>query len=94
MHMLGHFGHQNASHEGHRDATPEVNESQAKARTFETRTCPHCGFQLRDGYAFCPGCGMKLQKDQCPACGQNLEPGWNHCAYCGYPLGKAQEQKV
>jgi hypothetical protein len=95
MHLLtGHAGHQSESHEEHQRTSPGTSKSPTKVSSAETRLCPHCGFQLRPEYAFCPGCGMRLPKMQCPACGQTIEAGWKHCGFCGYPLIEAQESPI
>ncbi|MBI3158442.1 MAG: zinc ribbon domain-containing protein [Chloroflexi bacterium] len=71
--------HATMNHEAHPQTAP------AGAAAAE-RTCPHCGFSLRAGFGFCPGCGMRLDEAACASCGQPVEAAWKACAYCGAPL--------
>ena len=47
--------------------------------------CPHCGTQVRPGFAFCPKCGGALA-NACPKCRCAVQPGWSHCVSCGSAL--------
>jgi len=47
--------------------------------------CPHCGTQVKRGFAFCPKCGGALTL-ACPRCHHAVEPGWTHCTNCGASL--------
>jgi hypothetical protein len=49
------------------------------------RPCPNCGSPVRQGFAFCPGCGTVLA-NACPQCRCAVEPGWAHCVRCGADL--------
>ena len=49
--------------------------------------CGHCGFEVQQGFSFCPNCGISMKQANCAACGQKVEPTWNTCAHCGSPLG-------
>lgn len=73
--MMNHGEHQHVPQTG-----------QAPAASMPEQQCKHCGFPLRQGYAFCPGCGMSLETAKCPACGQKVHPDWTACAYCGAAL--------
>ncbi len=75
---MEHIEHQPASQSG---TIPIV----AAPAAFD-RQCAHCGFQLQQGYAFCPNCGMNLRTAECSACGQKVDTSWKTCAYCGSPL--------
>ncbi len=75
---MNHDEHQSAPQSG---AAPVV----ALPTTFD-RQCTHCGFQLQQGYAFCPNCGTNLRTAECSACGQKVDSSWKTCAYCGSPL--------
>ena len=52
--------------------------------------CAHCGAALRDGAAFCGGCGAKVEAAAatgetfaCGSCGRTLTAGTRFCGYCG-----------
>lgn len=86
--MLMHAG---MNHSEHQTAAQPSPETEAKSAAAGLR-CAHCGFPLQQGFAFCPGCGMRLRTAVCPACGQKVDPSWSACAYCGSPLGELQGQ--
>jgi predicted amidophosphoribosyltransferase len=77
--------HAAMNHDGHQHV-PQSGNAAAAAAPADFK-CAHCDFPLRTGYAFCPNCGMSLQKANCSACGQKVESSWKSCAYCGSPLG-------
>ena len=85
--------HATMNHQDHQPDTRSVSVPAANAiPATNGQRCTHCDFPLRQGFAFCPGCGMSLLTAECPACGQKVDPGWRTCAYCGSPLGEVQEQ--
>jgi hypothetical protein len=47
--------------------------------------CTQCGFAMRPGYAFCPGCGAAMSAT-CLQCHRVAQPGWSHCGWCGAKL--------
>jgi len=82
MHAMNHQeGHQPSSHS---DSAPTTNN------VVDASQCAHCGFSLRQGFAFCPNCGTNLQTAECKACGQKVDPKWRMCPHCGSPLGELQ----
>ena len=81
--MMDHQEHQSSA-----QADPGTNPMQMIGKQH----CAHCGFQLQQGFAFCPNCGMSLRTAECPACGQKVDPSWRTCAFCRSPLGNTQEQ--
>ncbi len=85
MLMHGAMGHDEHAHSSP-FAAPSI---AAPAPVAGGQTCPHCGYPLAKGFAFCPNCGMSLRTAKCPACGQKVDPNWSACAYCGSPLGDA-----
>ena len=48
-------------------------------------TCPGCGFDPREDFAFCPKCGRKLPA-ACPACGFACASEFAFCPKCGAAL--------
>ena len=48
-------------------------------------TCPGCGFDPREDFAFCPKCGRKLPA-ACPACGFACASDFTFCPKCGAAL--------
>jgi hypothetical protein len=48
-------------------------------------SCPQCGAQVRQGFAFCHSCGASLGQ-ACPSCRRAVEPAWSHCTGCGAAL--------
>jgi hypothetical protein len=80
--------HATMNHEGHQPASQSGTVPVTAAADGQ---CAHCGFQLQQGYAFCPNCGMSLRTAECSACGQKVDSSWKTCAYCGSPLGEAQK---
>lgn len=56
-------------------------------------TCPKCGAKIKQGMAFCSGCGYKLpveenaiaseKKAYCSNCGAEIAPGCSFCTSCG-----------
>ena len=48
-------------------------------------TCPGCGFDPREDFAFCPKCGRKLPA-ACPACGFACASDFAFCPKCGAAL--------
>ena len=49
--------------------------------------CTECGFELKDGFKFCPACGTSVEKmisrkDMCE-CGAILKEGIKFCYCCG-----------
>ncbi|MDE6498384.1 MAG: zinc ribbon domain-containing protein [Muribaculaceae bacterium] len=47
--------------------------------------CPHCGGEIKAGYAICPHCGRSLTPDKCSFCGAAMKPGAKFCTRCGQP---------
>ncbi|MDE6285992.1 MAG: zinc-ribbon domain-containing protein, partial [Muribaculaceae bacterium] len=45
--------------------------------------CPHCGADIKAGYAICPHCGRSLTPDKCSFCGAPMKPGAKFCTRCG-----------
>lgn len=82
--------HAAMNHEVHRPAS-QSGAAPATAPDRLDRQCAHCGFQLQQGYVFCPNCGMNLRTAECSACGQKVDSSWKTCAYCGSPLGAMQK---
>ena len=50
--------------------------------------CAHCGFEVQNGFAFCPKCGSK-QPSACPGCGYACEPDFAYCPKCGGQIDAA-----
>ena len=44
--------------------------------------CPHCGLDVPQAFAFCPGCGAPIHPI-CSHCGKSLRPEWSNCPHCG-----------
>jgi hypothetical protein len=44
--------------------------------------CPHCGTDVPQAFAFCPGCGASIHPT-CSQCGKSLQKEWVNCPYCG-----------
>ena len=38
----------------------EVKKAKKEGTEIPKKTCPKCGWELRDGIEYCPGCGVKL----------------------------------
>lgn len=52
--------------------------------------CKVCGSEVKNGQAFCPGCGADVVENYetvCPACGSKNGAGSRYCAKCGSILG-------
>ncbi|MBE0680709.1 MAG: zinc ribbon domain-containing protein [Anaerolineales bacterium] len=86
--------HATMNHEEHQPVSQPGSAPLAAVPAASGRQCAHCGFSLRQGFAFCPNCGMRLQETKCPACGQISEAIWKTCAYCGSPLGQTDGQRM
>lgn len=82
--------HATMNHEGHQHVPQSGPAPVTVDHAASERQCAHCGFQLQQGYAFCPSCGMSLRTEECSTCGQKVDSSWSTCAYCGSPLGEAQ----
>lgn len=51
---------------------------------FGMPRCAACGFSVRHGMRFCPGCGQLLAGERpCRACGAPLARGYTFCPDCG-----------
>src|SRR5262245_41531279 len=50
--------------------------------------CASCGFDNREGMAFCTECGIRLQPS-CPSCGFENTVQAKFCGKCGTPLAAA-----
>ncbi len=48
-------------------------------------SCPKCGKQVPENFAYCPYCGAALHA-QCPSCGREIQPDWKVCPHCGTKL--------
>lgn len=65
------------------------------ARVKGVDTCPNCGREVKNGTAFCPGCGTKMAEQPqpdyvapqavktCPECGKELPADAGFCTSCG-----------
>lgn len=57
-----------------------------------TTVCQNCGASLKEGSAFCPGCGTKVpqlpvaQSKVCTKCGASIDSSSAFCAKCGAPV--------
>ncbi len=83
--------HATMNHEEHQPGA-QAESGRNAIPMSDQRHCPHCGFPVQQGFAFCPGCGMSLRTAECPACGQKVDPSWSTCVFCGSPLGEVMEQ--
>jgi len=45
-------------------------------------SCPQCGTDVPQAFAFCPGCGASVHP-VCPQCGKSLQREWMNCPHCG-----------
>lgn len=45
-------------------------------------SCPQCGTDVPQAFAFCPGCGTSVHP-VCPQCGKSLQREWMNCPHCG-----------
>ena len=52
--------------------------------------CSSCGFEIRNGFAFCPKCGAK-QPAACAGCGYLCAPDFAFCPQCGVPVAGARQ---
>lgn len=55
-------------------------------------TCPNCGNEVREDFAYCPFCSAPL-KQFCPSCKRELKPGYVACPFCGFRLEAATPAK-
>ena len=63
----------------------------AKTNAEDKRiTCKACGAIIPADSAFCPKCGVKIEKEEltniCPGCGAELMPDMRFCIHCGLDL--------
>lgn len=78
---------------------PLVSPPSARAVLPNTRTCPHCGRELRMGAKFCAGCGNSAQNSPppappptpivqptCPHCRKPIRTGARFCGNCGHQI--------
>lgn len=60
--------------------------------------CKNCGHDLKDGVAFCPICGLRVNSvdrtGACIRCGKLLEEGAQFCVLCGTPVYAGVIEKV
>ena len=59
----------------------EVAAAEARLRSLDEQSCPHCGFEVEKSYLRCPSCLRRL-KEPCSVCGKPLDPRWKICPYC------------
>jgi hypothetical protein len=59
----------------------EVATAEARLRTLEEQSCPHCGFEVEKSFLRCPSCLRRL-KEPCSECGKPLDRRWKICPYC------------
>ncbi len=45
-------------------------------------SCPQCGTDVPQAFAFCPGCGISVHP-VCSQCGKSLQREWMNCPHCG-----------
>src|SRR4030043_1433427 len=55
-------------------------------------TCPTCHYTIRDDFAYCPNCSLKLHS-VCESCEREINITWNSCPYCGKDQGKKQKEE-
>jgi len=51
-------------------------------------SCPQCGTDVPQAFAFCPGCGISVHP-VCSQCGKPLQREWMNCPHCGYRVARA-----
>jgi hypothetical protein len=51
-------------------------------------SCPQCGTDVPQAFAFCPGCGASVHP-VCPQCGKSLQREWMNCPHCGNRIVRA-----
>jgi hypothetical protein len=51
-------------------------------------SCPQCGTDVPQAFAFCPGCGASVHP-VCPQCGKSLQREWMNCPHCGNRVVRA-----
>jgi len=51
-------------------------------------SCPQCGTDVPQAFAFCPGCGASVHPI-CPQCGKSLQREWMNCPHCGNRVVRA-----
>lgn len=55
-------------------------------------TCPTCHYTIRDDFAYCPNCSLKLHS-VCEGCEHEININWNSCPYCGKDQRKKQTEE-
>jgi hypothetical protein len=66
----------------------EVAAAEARLRTLDEQSCPHCGFEVEKSFLRCPSCLRRL-KEPCSVCGKPLDPRWKICPYCEAEVAQA-----
>jgi|GEM_PF-2504652 len=56
-------------------------------------TCPECHYTIRDDFAYCPNCALKLHSI-CSGCEREISISWSACPYCGQKKEKKVEEVV
>jgi len=59
----------------------EVEEAMFASQS-EFLACPSCHYSVRESFAYCPNCSLKLSA-KCSSCDKSINVSWNACPFCG-----------